>query len=273
MRESHPTRTVPRMPSDLTMKSLWTDLRIALTFLTRLPAGRVEAFRPEDLARALRVAPPVGCLVGLVGGGAYWLAALIGLPPLAAGLIAVAATVLITGALHEDGLGDLADGFAGGKDRESKLAIMRDSRVGTYGALALIFSVGLRAAALAAIAAPTGGQAAATLAALIAAHAVSRALLPAVMALMAPARGDGLAARAGAPRGRHALSGLALGAAIAALVAGPAAGLTLFAAAAVAGAMIACLAQGQIRGYTGDVLGTVQQAGEVAALIAMAALA
>jgi adenosylcobinamide-GDP ribazoletransferase len=251
------------MTDDFSPRSWWTDFRIALLFLTRLPAGEVAEFNPESLGRALRTGPLVGVVVGTLGALAYWIAHGLGLAPILAGLAAVGVTAAVTGALHEDGLGDLADGLAGGVGRDDKLAIMRDSRVGTFGALALIFSVALRATALAALAAPD-----LVIAALIAAHGLSRAALPVVMVAGRPARLDGLAAQAGTPAPRHAMAALALGAVLAVSVVGPLAGLTLFCLAALAGILIVWLAHARIGGYTGDVLGAVQQTLEVAILVA-----
>src|SRR5579864_5025125 len=121
------------------------DLLIAAAFLTRMPIP-TPAVLPGRLAQASWAFPLVGVGVGLLGGLAYAFAAWLGLPTLAAALIAVAGTAALTGALHEDGLADTADGFGGGATPEAKLTIMRDSRNGAYGVLALIFSVALRAA-------------------------------------------------------------------------------------------------------------------------------
>ena len=122
-------------------------------------------------------------------------AQLIGLASWPAALLSVLAGIALTGALHEDGLADTADGFFGGRDREEKLAILRDSRQGTYGVLAIVLGVLLRAAALAGI-----GDVIHAGLALIAAHAASRAALPAVMTALTPARPDGFGAGAGTPR-------------------------------------------------------------------------
>src|SRR5262249_17862382 len=131
--------------------------------------------------------------IGIACAAADLVALGLGLPPLAAALIAVGAGVLATGALHEDGLADAADG-CGGHSIIEKLAIMRDSRIGSFGVLARLCGVGLRAAAVAALA---GGWSA--LGALVAAHAVARGALPAALAALAPARQDGLGASAGRP--------------------------------------------------------------------------
>src|SRR5579883_3399555 len=158
------------------------DLITAAAFLTRLPL-RAPPPLPGALARASWVFPVIGAGIGIVGGLAYVVAASLGLPVLAAALIAIGATVLLTGGLHEDGLADVADGFGGGADRAAKLAIMRDSRSGAFGVLAVVLSVGLRAAALASLG--DGGR---VTAALVAAHALSRGLLPLVLRALEPAR-------------------------------------------------------------------------------------
>ena len=129
------------------------------------------------------------------------------LHPLACALIALAVSALVTGALHEDGLADVADGFGGGGNKAARLKIMRDSRIGTFGVLAVLFSVGIRAGIVAGLPGPGLGAAA-----LIAAAALSRGFLPAAMHFMAPARKSGLAAKAGKPDREGWIKGLALGA-------------------------------------------------------------
>ena len=111
----------------------FAQLRVAFAFLTRLPVGS-----PPDLplARAAWAFPVVGALVGAIGGGIYLCAEFVGLAGSTAALLAVGATVLATGALHEDGLADTADGLVARGDPARRLAVMRDSRIGTYGALA-----------------------------------------------------------------------------------------------------------------------------------------
>jgi adenosylcobinamide-GDP ribazoletransferase len=165
--------------------------------------------------------------------------------------------------LHEDGLADTADGFCGGRDREEKLAILRDSRQGTYGVLAIVLSVLLRTAALAAI-----GDVIHAGLALIAAHAASRAALPAAMIGLTPARHDGLGAMAGTPRAGGAIAAALIGAATALAALGPVRGAI---ALCLAGVMVFAtveLARRQIGGHTGDVLGAFQQVGEIVILLA-----
>ena len=244
------------------------DFKLAFGFLTRLPAPFAGPGVGGRLGPALRLAPLVGLVVGLCGGLVIWAAVGgFGLPPLAAALLAVGATVWVTGALHEDGLADVADGFGGAFERGRKLEIMRDSRIGAYGVLALILSVGLRAAALAALSGPEAATAV-----LIAAHSLSRGLLPLAMLGLVPARDEGLGADAGRPSPADALTGLALGLLLAVLAAGLAVGLWLALAALAGGALAALIAQRQIGGYTGDVLGAVQQCAEIAVFLTAAAV-
>ncbi len=254
------------MPSLVNLADWWTALRVGLIFLTRQPLRHDGAIAGPELSRATRLYPLVGLAIGAAGGAVFWLAAAIGLPPLLAGLIAVAATMLLTGALHEDGLADTADGLGGGGDRARRLEIMGDSRSGSYGVAALILSIGLRAAALAALAAP-----AAVAGALVAAHAVSRACLPAAMAALPLAREDGLAAQAGQPEPAWAWTALALAALIALAVQGFATGSATLLAGALAAGLVAWLARARIGGYTGVVRGALQQAAETAVLLTVVA--
>ncbi len=240
-----------------------------MALLTRLPAtwfwshGGVD--EAASAARASRCYPLVGALVGVIASLALFTGAWLGLPALLTALLAIALAVLITGALHEDGLADVADGFGGGRDRQRKLAIMRDSRIGSYGVIALVLSLALRAGALAAIAEPA---AAAT--ALIAAQALSRGGLAGIMASLPNARADGLAALVGRPSGSDALTAVTIAAALAfLLLAWPWAVASLLAL-LVAQAALAVLARRQIGGYTGDVLGAAQQLGEIAVLLVLA---
>lgn len=235
---------------------------VAAMFLTRLPIRAPQAV----LADAAIAFPLVGALVGLLGGGVFWLAALAGLPPLASALLALAATVATTGALHEDGLADAADGLAG-RTSEDAIRIMRDSRIGGYGVLAMIFSVGLRAAALAALSSPS-----AVVVALVVAASASRAAIPAVMLALPRATDTGQGASAGRPAGTDAVAGILLAALLALGAAGAPAGLTALTAAAAGAAAVAILALRRLGGYTGDILGTVQQIAEIAALLALAAV-
>jgi len=245
-----------------------SDVKVCLGLLTRIPIpGDTDDDTRGQLARASWAFPVVGALIGAIGAVVFALASALGLPPWTAALLAIGATAAVSGGLHEDGLADVADGFGGAFARDKKLAIMRDSRMGTYGTLALILSVALRAAALAAFADP--GAAAA---ALIAAHAGARASLPAIMRALPLARADGLAARAGMPESATVAIALGLAALIALALLGVGTAVWAILATAAAATAMATLARWQIGGYTGDVLGAVQQCAEIALLTAAAAL-
>jgi adenosylcobinamide-GDP ribazoletransferase len=244
----------------------WGDLRIAAAFLTRLPIRLGDDRGLSALAGASACFPVVGLGIGLLGGLLYALAVALDLPPLLAAIIAVAGTVGTTGALHEDGLADTVDGFGGGADRERKLQIMRDSRIGTYGVIALVLALGARVTALASF--DDNGDA---VAALILCAAASRALIVAAMHGAPLARGDGLAASAGRPTQARMVWALGLGGLTALVFAG----IDGIVAAAVGGAVawaIVALARRQIGGVTGDVLGALQQGAEIAMLLTLVAL-
>lgn len=248
------------------LKDVIADLRMAASFVTILPVASSKPAGDGAIARATWALPVAGLLVGLAGAFVYKVAIRLGLTPNLAALLAVATTALITGALHEDGLADTADGLGGGRTRERKLEIMRDSRIGTYGVCALILSFGLRWSALAAIAHPW----AVTLA-LCAAHAASRAGVPAFMSLVPPARPDGLSASAGAPPGRSVAIAFAVGTLALALALGPGKALAGLILLSFAGLMLARLATRQIGGQTGDILGAFEQIGEILILLVAAA--
>lgn len=243
----------------------WSDLQVAAAFLTRLPIRTPADAGMAALGRAVRCFPLVGLGVGLLGGVVYAIAQGLSLPPLPAAVLAVAAIVLATGALHEDGLADTADGFGGGQGRDRKLAIMRDSRIGSYGVIALVLMLALRIGAIAALA-----ETEVVVAALIAVHAGSRAFVAAIMWREPLARSDGLAAGAGRPSQVAMLWAAGIGALVTLIFTGVDAILAVGAGAVVALA-IAWLARRQIGGVTGDVLGAVQQGTETAMLLALVA--
>jgi adenosylcobinamide-GDP ribazoletransferase len=239
-----------------------SDLTDSLRFLTRLPMGHAPSSGDSELARAAWAFPLAGVVVGLIGAAVYVLAYELRLPAWVAATLAVAATLTVTGALHEDGLADTADGFGGGDTRERKLEIMRDSRIGTYGVCALILLMLLRIAALAAFINP-----AAAVWALIAAHGGARATLPLFMALVPPARRDGLAYAAGRPSSERVVTASVLGILILATALGAAHGIAALILLLVVIALMAWLSLVQIEGQTGDVLGAVEQVSEIVILL------
>src|SRR6267154_1214361 len=164
------------------------DFKMATGFLTRLPVSHPDGTAPANFARAYRLFPVVGGLIGLAMGVLCLALRQVGVPDLAAAALVLGAGALLTGALHEDGLADLADGFGGGRDVEAKLDVMRDSRLGTYGSLALMTSFVAKIGALSTL--PRSE----VLVAMIATHALARASLAVLAASMPYARADGLAA-------------------------------------------------------------------------------
>jgi adenosylcobinamide-GDP ribazoletransferase len=238
------------------------DLKASIAFLTRLPVGRAPPAAGADISRAAWAFPLAGVLIALIAAVVYAVAHKIGSPPWVAAALAVAATLAVTGCLHEDGLADTADGFGGGDTRERKLEIMRDSRIGTYGVCALTLSILLRVSAIASL-----GNPIVVLWALIAAHGGARAAMPVFMALVPPARSDGLAFAAGRPSGDRVITASVLGILILAIGLGPSLGIAALILLLVAIVLMAWLSVVQIDGQTGDVLGAVEQVGEIVILL------
>jgi len=237
-------------------------LRTAGIFLTRVPLGDDP---DQDLSAAVPWFPVVGAVVGLLAGGVYLGAAMV-LPAAAAAALAVTVAALVTGAFHHDGLADMADAFGGGWDTEQRLHILKDSRHGTYGVMALVCAVVIQVAAIGALPGLVG------LAALVAAHTLGRAAAVALMGILRPAAGHGLGVDyTTAARRGHILLAVGAGVGIGLLVLGPAAALCVLAAAAVV-AVVGALAQRKIGGLVGDVLGAAEQVAETAVLLTVAAL-
>jgi len=238
-------------------------LACAVQFLTRLPTPPLADYAPDWTARAARFFP----LVGLVVGGicaAVWLAAGRFWPGLPAAILALAAGALVTGGFHEDGLADTADGFGGGGDRERRLAIMKDSRIGTFGVLALGLTLALKAALLSGLSAWAGA------AALLVAHAGGRAAAVAVMAAL-PYAGDHAAAKVAPAQGLRPFevaAALAVGA-VPLVLLSPVRALFAVVLATLVSVVTARLARRLIGGVTGDVLGAVEQLVETALLLAV----
>lgn len=248
-------------------RPLVADVLLCLGFFTRLPLPGHPQHR--SFTNALWAAPLAGLVVGSVAGLAGALALWFSLPPGAVAVLALAASILVTGALHEDGAADVADGFGGGRTRGDKLTIMRDSRIGSYGTLALVLSALARWSALAAIVAAGGGWA--LLFALIAAHAGSRAVLPAFASIVPPARTDGLSAGLGVIGTNVALGALGLGF-LTLLPLGLGFALLSSLLLGMLFMLMSALARHQLGGQTGDVLGALQQSSEIVLLFTAAAI-
>lgn len=244
----------------------WTcDVSLAIGLLTRLPLPQPDGALPQGFARAQRAFPLVGAVIGLLIGLFDRAMLGIGIPALAASALALGAGAGLTGAMHEDGLADVADGFGGGRDRAAKLLIMRDSRLGTYGALVLLVSFAARMSALASL------PLAAIVPALVVAHALARAGIPVLAANMPFARDDGLGAAAGRPETASVVAAVIVAVVIAWLCLPAKAALLAIAVTAAGTAAIAVLAWRQIGGVTGDVFGAAEQVVETAVILTLAA--
>jgi adenosylcobinamide-GDP ribazoletransferase len=260
--------------NNVEFQALVEDLKPASAFLTRVPLAVARSPGAPDLGRAARVFPVVGGLIGIAEGIVLLLALWLALPAWIAAALAVGFAILLTGALHEDGLADTVDGFGGGQSAERKLDIMDDSRIGSYGALALVFAVVLRIATLSSLIAAGGFRAALGL---VAAEAVSRGAMVRLWHSLPAARVGSLSDSAGTPDERAMLIALAASAIIVVITIVPAFGV---AAAIVASLVLVVTAYGftrltsnQIGGRTGDTLGACQQVALIAFLVGLAPFA
>ena len=264
-----------------TLRALPRDTLASIRFLSRLPVWRVASLDDiPDFRRSACTFPLAGLVIGAVGATPGLLLAWLGLPGLPAALFIVAGMVLVTGALHEDGLADVADGFWGGHSRERKLAIMRDSTIGTYGGLALGLSL-LARVTLLSVLLPTGLVTSAGLVVCVAALSRGAMIVPWVILPPArPANGDGtgskqssgLSARYGEPDGATGLATALVSLPVVILLfvlspAGAVAGMAFGASGVLA---VLLLARHHIGGHTGDVLGATQQVCEVGLLCGLA---
>jgi adenosylcobinamide-GDP ribazoletransferase len=271
------------------LERLWHDFAAAAAFLTVLPlAGALPSVPPaagDDadaaaeaaplpvaerpaafLVRAAGLFPLIGVMVGVVAALTLLAAFHVGLHPLACALLGLAAAALVTGALHEDGLADFFDGL-GGRSPEQRLAIMDDSHLGSFGALALVFAVLVRAAILSGLFSPDTAALA-----LICGATVSRAVLPAMMRWLPSARAAGLAFAAGRPEAVQVALAVLIALVTALLTVGFWGAMSAAAAAFFAAAIVGLTAQRLMGGKTGDVLGAAQVITEIAVLAAIAAV-
>ncbi|MEM7643652.1 MAG: adenosylcobinamide-GDP ribazoletransferase [Pseudomonadota bacterium] len=244
--------------------SLNSDLVSAAMLLTRLP---VRGTPTPEAARAAWAWPLVGAGVGLAAGAVGTIALAVGLAPGLAAALALATSIAVTGALHEDGLADLADGFWGGFDKDRRLAIMRDSRIGTYGVIALFLGLAARWAALWMLFEMSPETAAA---AILVAATASRAVMPGVMWALPHARNDGLSAQVGHVRKETAFVAFGLAALVTIIFAGWG-GIMALVWALVIASLLARIALMKIGGQTGDILGATQQLAEIAILLSLVA--
>ncbi len=229
----------------------------ALRFFTRLPAPAWVGHSAEALNHSARYFPLVGLLVGLLGALCFALASFF-FPKTLAVLLAMAATILVTGAFHEDGWADMVDGFGGGWTRERTLEIMKDSRIGTYGAVALVLMLLGKFMALVELdmllVAP----------ALIAGHALSRLCATSLLRFLDYAREEGKAKPLATRISNGELALAAIFGLVALAMLPPAQAFIGLPFAAAATIFLARKFQRHLGGYTGDCLGAVQQCAELA---------
>ncbi|NDW52332.1 adenosylcobinamide-GDP ribazoletransferase [Aliiroseovarius sp. PrR006] len=242
------------------------DIPAAIGLLTRLPIRVNTTLATQRAARSAWAWPLAGIVPAIIGWVMGFGAVSVGLPPLFAACLALLGQIMVTGALHEDGLADVADGFWGGYERDRRLEIMKDSRIGAYGVIGLVLSLGLRASALAVLLPHPGA-----LSALIVIAVSSRLPMVLLMAAMPNARGAGLASQVGRPPARTAW--IACGVtALVVLILMPVALFPLVAYIGLGALTLAVLANTKIGGQTGDVLGASQQISEIIGLAVIVSL-
>jgi adenosylcobinamide-GDP ribazoletransferase len=258
------------------LRELPGELLKCLRFYSRLPvpepAWERDPHGPPDFGAMAPAVPLAGAVIGLCGATVLGAAQALALGAVLTAALAVASLTLATGAFHEDGLADAADGLGGGSTPERRLAIMKDSRIGSYGAAALVVAYALRIAALAELIGRIGPTGAA--AAIVFAAALSRTAPLILLTLLPPARASGLSYAGRRPEGRIVAAAWAVCAVlgIAAALVGrvPLLGIGLaFLVAAVIARGMTKLSWRLIGGHTGDVAGAVQQLVEVAAYLGL----
>jgi adenosylcobinamide-GDP ribazoletransferase len=255
------------------IKSYALDTARAVGFLSRIRMPpSVFAGYEGGLAPAARAMPLAGSLIALPSALLFGLLSFGGVDPLLSALLSLCLQTLLTGALHEDGLSDTADGLGGGTEVQKALDIMKDSRIGTYGGIALIMSFALRAAALAVVARELPPLGAAL--SLPAAAALSRAALVWHWYRLPAAKRDGVAASAGQPGQGDAISALSAGLIISAILLlpflEPIECLDILGLAAVSTYAFTRYVSYRIAGHTGDTIGATQQICEIAVFCALA---
>jgi len=238
------------------------ELRLAIMMLTRLPVGRLQDPAPS-LPDAQWAFPVVGLIVGFIAGVTHAVSLHLGASAAMAAVLSLGAVVLTTGALHQDGLADFADGMWGGHDKQRRLEIMRDSHIGSYGVLALILCCALWITAM------TQLVSSISIVDFLAIGVLSRLAMTTCLATMSPARDDGLGAAA---KGKPVwILSILLG--LGSLLALGSNGIPVAATVGIVTLIVAQIARRCIGGQTGDVLGAVQFISETAAWTALAMLA
>lgn len=246
------------------MNSVAKQFALCLVFFTRIRLPAVLDLSSVTLASGVWAFPLVGLLVGGVGAAILWGGQQIGLSALVTAFLVVAAQVWFTGGLHEDGLADSADGMASHRSKEEKLAILRDSHIGTFGVLALIVVLGLRVSLL------TELQ---NVHALLLAALMSRLGMALLMFISPQARSEGLSAVAGTPKPFAITAAFFMAILSGVYLVGAPVTLGVFVLLLSAVWAMKQLAMQHFGGITGDVIGACQQLSEVALLLMLAVIA
>ena len=238
------------------LRTRLAEARLAILLLSRIPVGRIVDPVPTIGASAWAW-PLVGAVIAAPSALVYLFFHIAGLGAQAAALGMITTIALLSGAMHEDGLADMVDGFGGGRDTRRKLEIMRDSRIGSYGVLALIFAVAFQMSLIAELADPSR-----VILVAVGISMASRSVLPLWLRVMPAARHDGLGQSAAQVPRMAVIISLLLG--LLGLLS-----LGFISALWVAGVMLLCtalvawLARSQIGGQTGDVIGAMQKLSEL----------
>jgi adenosylcobinamide-GDP ribazoletransferase len=242
------------------LRSEFFIFMLALQFLTRLPISVTNEFTSERMTASVRYYPLVGLLIGAIAATTFAVS-LIVFPTVIAVLISTSLGILLTGAFHEDGLADTFDGIGGGSSSTASLEIMKDSRIGVYGMLALTLALALKIAGLSAMPSAT------CVVALLSAHAISRWSSVVVIATSTYVRDDGTgkptAEGIGMPSFMFATLPVILATAVLYCYTSPLEAAGALIGLALAHILIRLYFERKIGGYTGDCLGAAQQASEL----------
>ncbi|UTW57415.1 adenosylcobinamide-GDP ribazoletransferase [Kordiimonas sp. SCSIO 12603] len=243
------------------------DIAAAFMLLTRIPINWTKiSDAPPNLGRAMWAYPVVGFFIGGLMSLAFLASTHIGISKELAILIAISTAVFTTGSFHEDGLADVADGFGGGYGKDKKLEIMRDSRIGTYGGLALIIAFSFKFFSLQSMTEMD------IVRAMIIVAVISRSVILIPPLILSPARSNSLATEAGKPSFPTVTTAFILSLGSSFFIASMAATIFLTVSALLTTLVFCRLAYKQVGGYSGDILGATQQLSEIAMLITLATL-
>ena len=239
-------------------------LCIAGLFFTRFPFRVKGKIEPEDLKKSGWVFPIIGALIGLIGGTVFLLCSEIGFSPGVCAILAVLSLILATGGLHEDGLADTFDGCFGGYDKTTRLNIMRDSQVGAFGIIALIFSIYLRCIVFIDL-----SELGLVFIGFIVSGAISRGILPLSTIFLDPARVNGMASKMGKFSPDLSLLSAGLSVVIMMLLIDVLVVIFICVVVLFAVGIFMIIVKRLLGGYTGDTLGAYQQIAEIVTLLAI----